>query len=422
MHSQVNTHEDVECLTLSAIAMHGKNLNCNDVPEIQQHSTNSVCSLTDFPSTPERSLSRAITSPETCSAASVGSNDDLDLESSVSSSSRYFKDLEGEEPLLRENLDRFSLFPIQYDDLYSMYKKAVASFWSVEEVDLSTDMRDWNKLSGDEQHFIKHVLAFFASSDGIVLENLAGRFTNEVQIPEARAFYGFQIAIENVHSEMYSLLLQTYVKDTEECNNLLRAIHTIPCVGKKAEWALRWIGDSSSFAERLVAFACVEGIHFSGSFCAIFWLKKRGLMPGLSFSNVLISRDEGLHTDFACMLYSHLRYKLPEDRVHQIIDEAVQLELEFCCKALCVSLVGMNKELMGSYIKFCADRLLLALGYPRLYFERNPFDWMEMISLEGKANFFECRVGEYQRAGVMASGNSSRPDFSSFVFTTEEDF
>ncbi|KAG1663825.1 hypothetical protein FOA52_013390 [Chlamydomonas sp. UWO 241] len=327
-----------------------------------------------------------------------------------------------DEPLLRDNPDRFSLFPIQYEDLYVMYKKAVASFWTVEEVDLSADLRDWERLSGDEQHFIKYVLAFFAASDGIVMENLGQRFMNDVQVPEARAFYGFQVAIENVHSEMYSLLLDTYVKDRAECNDLLRAIHTIPCVARKAEWALKWISDSSCFAERLVAFACVEGIHFSGSFCAIFWLKKRGLMPGLSFSNVLISRDEGLHTDFACMLYQHLQHKLSSQQVHAIVDEAVRLELEFCCEALSVSLVGMNSDLMSSYIKFCADRLLVALGVERLYYERNPFDWMEMISLEGKANFFECRVGEYQRAGCMASGAGGRPDFDNFTFTTEEDF
>lgn len=303
-----------------------------------------------------------------------------------------------------------------------MYKKAVASFWSVEEVDLSADLRDWDRLTANEQHFIKHVLAFFASSDGIVMENLAARFMTEVQAPEARAFYGFQIAIENIHSEMYSLLLDTYVRDKEECDKLLKAIHTVPCVQKKAAWAMRWIGDGRSFAERLVAFACVEGIHFSGSFCAIFWLKKRGLMPGLSFSNVLISRDEGLHTDFACLLYHNLQHKLPLSRIHEIVDEAVKLEVEFCCEALSVSLVGMNQELMGAYVRFCADRLLVALGCDRLYYDRNPFDWMEMISLEGKANFFECRVGEYQRAGVASSGTGSKPEFSSFVFTTNEDF
>jgi len=328
------------------------------------------------------------------------------------------------EPLLKENPDRYTMFPVQFPEVWVLYKKAVASFWTVEEVDLSMDMHDWAKLSDNERRFIKHVLAFFASSDGIIMENLAARFMSEVQAPEARAFYGFQIAIENVHSEMYSLLLDTYVRDNEERHKLFRAIHTIPCIQKKAAWALKWINNSDSFAERLVAFACVEGIHFSGSFCAIFWLKKRGLMPGLSFSNVLISRDEGLHTDFACLLYSLLHHRLDVQRVHEIVREAVDLELEFCCDALSVELVGMNAELMGQYIKFVADRLLVALGVPKLYEVRNPFDWMEMISLEGKANFFECRVGEYQRAGVMANVNSGRNpnDFSQFVFTTEEDF
>lgn len=322
-----------------------------------------------------------------------------------------------EEPLLTESLDRFSLFPIQYEDMYGFYKKAVASFWTVEEVDLSADLKDWVRLSEDEQKFIKHVLAFFASSDGIVMENLAGAFMKEVQVPEARAFYGFQIAIENVHSEMYSMLLDHYVRDRVECDRLLRAIQTMPCIGKKAEWALHWMGCERAFAERLVAFACVEGIHFSGSFCAIFWLKKRGLMPGLCFSNVLISRDEGLHTDFACCLYGHLKNKVSEERVREIVREAVELEIEFCCEALDVALVGMNAELMCQYIKFVADRLLVSLGYGKLYGVGNPFDWMEMISLEGKANFFECRVGEYQKAGVMAGLTEKI-----YVFTTEEDF
>jgi ribonucleoside-diphosphate reductase subunit M2 len=284
-----------------------------------------------------------------------------------------------------------------------MYKKAVASFWTVEEVDLSQDARDWDRLTADERIFLTSVLAFFAASDGIVLENLAARFMTDVQAPEARAFYGFQIAIENVHSEMYSLLLQAYVKDPTERARLLDAIHTIPAVAKKARWALRWTGSEASFAERLIAFACVEGIHFSGSFCAIFWLKKRGLMPGLTFSNELISRDEGLHTDFACLLQSKLRAPAPVLTAHAIVADAVALEREFCCDALSVALVGMNADLMRQYIEFVADRLLLALGYPALYDAVNPFDWMEMISLQGKTNFFERRVGEYQKAGVMAS-------------------
>lgn len=300
-----------------------------------------------------------------------------------------------------------------------MYKKAQASYWTTEEVDLSRDLQDWQKLTGDEQHFIKYVLAFFAASDGIVVENLMARFMLEVQLPEARAFYGFQAAIENVHSEMYSLLLETYIKDSGEKHSLLRAVQTLPCVRKKAQWALRWIGSGNSFAERLVAFACVEGIHFSGSFCAIFWLKKRGLMPGLTFSNELISRDEGLHTDFACLMYSQLQSRVTEGRVHQIVHEAVSLEREFCCEALSVAVVGMNAGLMGQYIEFVADRLLVSLGYRKLYWVTNPFDWMELISLQGKANFFERRVGEYQRAGTM-SGLVNR--FENFVFTTEEDF
>jgi len=326
------------------------------------------------------------------------------------------------EPLLRDNPDRFTMFPVHYEDLWRLYKQGVASFWTTEEVDLSSDMWDWERLSDNERHFIKLVLAFFAASDGIVMENLAARFMAEVQVPEARAFYGFQIAIENVHSEMYSLLLEHYVRDTKERSELFRAIHTVPTVGKKAAWAMKWIGSDMSFAHRLVAFACVEGIHFSGSFCAIFWLKKRLLMPGLSFSNVLISRDEGLHTDFACALYGHLQRKLPQEEVFAIVTEAVELELEFCTEALSCGLVGINANLMGQYIKFVADRLLLALGYEKLWRVSNPFDWMEMISLEGKANFFERRVGEYQRAGVMQTANGARGDYSTFVFTTEEDF
>jgi ribonucleoside-diphosphate reductase subunit M2 len=302
-----------------------------------------------------------------------------------------------------------------------MYKKAVASFWTVEEVDLSQDARDWDRLTPDERTFLTSVLAFFAASDGIVLENLAARFMTDVQAPEARAFYGFQIAIENVHSEMYSLLLQAYVKDPTERARLLDAIHTIPAVAKKARWALRWTGSDASFAERLIAFACVEGIHFSGSFCAIFWLKKRGLMPGLTFSNELISRDEGLHTDFACLLQSKLHAPAPVLTAHAIVADAVALEREFCCDALSVALVGMNADLMRQYIEFVADRLLLALGYPALYDAVNPFDWMEMISLQGKTNFFERRVGEYQKSGVMASLDGGGGS-GEFAFTTSADF
>ncbi|KAL3813896.1 hypothetical protein ACJIZ3_015164 [Penstemon smallii] len=326
-----------------------------------------------------------------------------------------------EEPLLAPNPDRFCMFPIQYPQIWEMYKKAEASFWTAEEVDLSQDLRQWESLSSDEQHFIKHVLAFFAASDGIVLENLAGRFMKEVQVSEARAFYGFQIAIENIHSEMYSLLIETYIKDSSEKNMLFHAIDTIPCIQKKAEWALRWIDGSESFAERIIAFACVEGIFFSGSFCSIFWLKKRGLMPGLTFSNELISRDEGLHRDFACLLYGLLKMKLSEEKVKALVSEAVEIEREFVCDALPCALVGMNCELMSEYIEFVADNLLVALGYGKLYNVHNPFDWMELISLQGKTNFFEKRVGEYQKASVMNSLNGNGGS-SAFEFNLDADF
>lgn len=314
------------------------------------------------------------------------------------------------EPILTENKQRFVLFPIQYHEVWKMYKQAEASFWTAEEVDLAQDLTDWAKLNEGERHFISHVLAFFAASDGIVNENLASRFSGEVQIPEARCFYGFQIAIENIHSEMYSLLIDTYIKDEKEKAYLLNAIETVPCVQKKAEWALEWINNTDSFAERLIAFAAVEGIFFSGSFCAIFWLKKRGLMPGLSFSNELISRDEGLHTDFACLLYNMLQNKLSEERVRKIICDAVTIEQEFISEALPVNLIGMNSDLMKQYIEFVADRLLVALQCSKVYNTPNPFDWMELISLQGKANFFEKRVGEYQKAGVMS--DKKEQDFS----------
>lgn len=326
---------------------------------------------------------------------------------------------EEEEPLLAENPERFCMFPIQYHEVWEMYKKAEASFWTAEEVDLSGDRRHWEQLSKDEKHFIKHVLAFFASSDGIVIENLAARFLKEVQIPEARAFYGFQLAIENIHSEMYSLLLDAYVKNTAERRQLFNAIETIPCVKTKAEWALKWMGSDSGFAERLVAYAAVEGIFFSGSFCSIYWLKKRGLMPGLTFSNELISRDEGLHCDFACLLYKLLKRKLPDGVIRDIICEAVDIEKEFVCDALPVDLIGMNAKLMSEYIDFVADRLLVALGVAKVYNTPNPFDWMEMISLTGKTNFFEKRVGDYQRSGVMASLNKEN---QSKMFSLDVDF
>jgi len=320
------------------------------------------------------------------------------------------------EPLLRENPRRFVIFPIEYHDIWQMYKKAEASFWTAEEVDLSKDLDHWEKLKPDERHFISHVLAFFAASDGIVNENLVERFSQEVQVTEARCFYGFQIAMENVHSEMYSLLIDTYIRDPKERNFLFNAVETMPCVKKKADWALNWIAsDSASFGERVVAFAAVEGIFFSGSFAAIFWLKKRGLMPGLTFSNELISRDEGLHCDFACLMFKHLVQKPSKERVTSIIADAVVIEQEFLTEALPVNMIGMNCVLMKQYIEFVADRLLSELGCPKLYKSTNPFDFMEHISLEGKTNFFEKKVGEYQKAGVMSNKEES-------LFTLDADF
>ncbi|KAF3773045.1 Ribonucleoside-diphosphate reductase small chain A [Nymphaea thermarum] len=324
-----------------------------------------------------------------------------------------------EEPILAEQSQRFCMFPIKYRQLWEMYKKAEASFWTAEEVDLAQDVYQWETLTSNEKHFISHVLAFFASSDGIVLENLAARFLKDVQIPEVRAFYGFQIAMENIHSEMYSLLLETYIKDPKEKHRLFNAIESIPCVARKAQWAIKWIQSSTSFAERLVAFSCVEGIFFSGSFCAIFWLKKRGLMPGLTFSNELISRDEGLHCDFACVLYRLLHRPLNEQRIYQIVHDAVEIEIQFVCEALPCDLIGMNSVLMSQYIKFVADRLLDSLGYSRKYNVSNPFDWMEFISLQGKSNFFERRVGDYQKACVM---QSIKEGANNFVFSMDEDF
>jgi len=318
------------------------------------------------------------------------------------------------EVLLEENKERFVLFPIKYPKIWEMYKKHEASFWTAEEIDLSPDLKDWARLNDGERHFISHVLAFFAASDGIVNENLAVNFMQEVQLPEARCFYGFQIMMENIHSETYSLLIDTYIKDAAEKHRLLNAMETVPCVKKKAEWALRWISNGT-FAERLIAFAAVEGIFFSGSFCSIFWLKKRGLMPGLSFSNELISRDEGLHCDFACLLYSMLENKLSEEQVRQVITNAVDIEKEFVTDALPVNLIGMNAKMMRQYIEFCADRLLVALGYSKVYQAQNPFDFMEAISLQGKTNFFEKRVGEYKKASVGQQKEQN-------VFKIDEDF
>jgi ribonucleoside-diphosphate reductase subunit M2 len=308
----------------------------------------------------------------------------------------------GSEPLLTENPDRYVMFPIADDDIWSMYKKQVDCFWRAEEVDLSKDMSPkdgWPSLSESEQHFISHVLAFFAASDGIVLENLGMRFMSEVQLSEARAFYGFQIAMENIHSEMYSLLIDKYIRDREQKAKLFRAIEEFPCIKKKADWAIKWINDKrSSFATRLIAFACVEGIFFSGAFCAIYWLKKRGKMPGLTFSNELISRDEALHTEFAVLLYNKLAKKLPKKKVIEIIREAVEIENEFICEALPCRLIGMNSATMSQYIRFVADRLSTQLGCGKIFNEANPYDFMEMISVEGKTNFFEKRVGEYALA------------------------
>lgn len=319
------------------------------------------------------------------------------------------------EPLLVEDPNRFVLFPIKHNDIWQFYKKAEASFWTAEEIDLSQDIADWKKMNDGERHFVSHVLAFFAASDGIVNENLANNFLKEVQYAEAKCFYGFQVMMENIHSETYSLLIDTYISDPKEKDHLLRAIETIDCVKKKADWALKWI-ESDNFVERLISFAAVEGIFFSGSFCSIFWLKKRGLMPGLSFSNELISRDEGLHCDFACLLYmDHIKNKLSQERIYEIILNAVEIEKEFVTVALPVSLIGMNAEMMCQYIEFVADRLLVSLGCQKHYNATNPFDFMEMISLQGKTNFFEKRVAEYQKSGVMS-------DKESMSFSLDEDF
>ncbi len=312
-----------------------------------------------------------------------------------------------EEPLLTLNPNRFVLFPIVYHDVWEMYKKQVACFWTVDEVDLGSDLKDWNgKLTDDERHFISHVLAFFAASDGIVNENLVVNLMTKIQIPEARAFYGFQIAMENIHSEMYSLLIDTYITEEKQKTHLLNSISTIPCIQKKADWALKWINDTNAtFAQQLVAFAAVEGIFFSGSFCAVFWLKKRNLLPGLTFSNELICRDEGLHCDLACLLFTMLNVKPPMSIVGQIIMDAVAIEKEFITVALSVALIGMNALLMSQYIECCANRLFIALGGTGLLYPEasNPFTWMELISLTGKTNFFERRVSEYGRAGMSAS-------------------
>lgn len=323
--------------------------------------------------------------------------------------------------LLQKQDNRYVLFPIKYFDIWEMYKKQVASFWTAEEIDLKQDLTDWKKLTDDERYFIKHILAFFAGSDGIVLENIAQRFMTDVEIPEVRCAYGIQIAVENIHSETYSLLIDTYVKDEQEKKYLFNAINTFPCIAKKAQWAIKWINDTeSNFQTRLLAFAIVEGIFFSGSFCSIFWLKKRGLMPGLSFSNQLISRDEGMHTDFAVLLYNnyiHPDEKLDTEVIYDMFREAVAIEKDFIIESLPCKLIGMNSELMSDYIEFVADYLLTQLNLPKLFHKENPFSFMEYISLEGKTNFFENRVSEYSKANISMTGEDNEK-----VFSTTEDF
>lgn len=324
------------------------------------------------------------------------------------------------EPILQENKNRFVIFPIKHHDIWEWYKKMEASFWTAEEIDLSQDLHDWNnKLNSDEKYFIKHILAFFAASDGIVNENLAENFVNEVQYPEAKFFYGFQIMMENIHSETYSLLIDTYVKDEKEKDELFNALEVFPAIRKKADWALKWI-ESDSFAERLIAFAAVEGIFFSGAFCSIYWLKKRGLMPGLTFSNELISRDEGVHCDFAVHLHNHhLVNKVSKARIKEIIVNALDIEREFITESLPVSLIGMNAGLMTQYLEFVTDRLLVELGCDRVYNTANPFDFMDMISLQGKTNFFEKKVSEYQKAGVLNSGKANDSDAQEISFDAD---
>lgn len=308
------------------------------------------------------------------------------------------------EPLLDTSCNRFTLYPIKYWDIFEMYRKAKASIWMVEEVDLSKDLHDWNNLNSNEKFFLSYILAFFAASDGIVNENLVEKLYSEIQVPEARSFYSVQIFMENIHSEMYSLLIDTYIKDAQEKEKLFNAIETIPSIRKKADWALKWIHDmNNNFSDRLLAFAVVEGIFFSGSFAAIYWFKKRGLLPGLTFSNELISRDEGLHTDFACLLFKYLNNKPPKSKILKVVQEAVDLESEFLSEALPVSLIGLNKNLMGDYIKFVADRLLKELGLEKYYQTKNPFEFMDNICIEGKTNFFEKRNAEYQKCNVMST-------------------
>ena len=324
-----------------------------------------------------------------------------------SNNSYQSNEKDSEELLLKHNTKRFVLFPIIHNNLYQLYKKAESSFWTVSEIDLSKDLNDWEKLNNDEQHFIKSIIGFFAGSDGIIMENLASRFMNEIQIPEARAFYSYQIFNESIHSETYSLLIDTYIKDNVEKEHIFNSIENIPSVAKKAAWAYKWIQNKDvSFATRLIGFAIVEGIFFSGSFCAIYWIKKRGLMPGLTFSNELISKDEGMHCEFACALYEMIQNKLEEKTVHQIFKEAVEIEKEFIVDSIKCNMIGMNSELMKQYIEFVSDRLLVQLGYNKIWNVENPFDFMEMISLRPKSNFFEVRVGEYAKSKIAESSNN----------------
>jgi ribonucleoside-diphosphate reductase subunit M2 len=386
----------------------------------------------ESPTKPSRKRSKSLlddqprsVSPDSVTDKTLEPEDEDDLEQLRKKFVGEIELPECEEPLLKESKRRFVLFPIQYHEIWQMYKKAEASFWTAEEMDLSKDLHHWtNRLNDNERHFISHVLAFFAASDGIVNENLVERFSNEVQAAEARCFYGFQIMMENIHSETYSLLIDTYIKEPAQREYLFDAVETIPCVKRKADWAMKWISDQkSTFAERLVAFAAVEGIFFSGSFASIFWLKKRGLMPGLTFSNELISRDEGMHTDFACLLFSHLKRRPHPETVKWIIMDAVTIEQEFLTDALPCALIGMNATLMRQYIEFVADRLLVSLGNEKVYNSTNPFDFMDMISLQGKTNFFEKRVSDYSKANI---NHSSTPDntatSSSKTFCIDEDF
>jgi ribonucleotide reductase beta subunit family protein with ferritin-like domain len=318
------------------------------------------------------------------------------------------KDLDKEEVILQENKNRYVLFPIKYNSMYELYKKAESTFWTASEIDLVKDNNDWEySLNDNERNFIKNIIGFFAGSDGIIMENLAQRFLREIQIPEARAFYSYQIFNESIHSETYSLLIDTYIKDVEEKNKIFNSIENIPCVAKKAQWAYKWIENTDvSFATRLLSFAIVEGVFFSGSFCAIYWLKKRGVMPGLTFSNELISRDEGLHCEFACLLYSYIKNKVPQSIVYEIFQEAVNIEKEFITESIPCAMIGMNSTMMCQYIEFISNRLLLQLGYDKLFDAENPFDFMELISLRPKTNFFELRVGEYTKSTINENSNN----------------